>query len=76
MNNRPYRYSPIQKDVIEKMVNELLAQGLIQQSCSPFASPVVLVGKNPIPIIEELLDELGGSQVYSKIDLRSGYHQI
>jgi len=64
----------------------MLDNGVIQPSCSSFASPVVLVGKKdeswrmcvdyrelnkqtiedkfPIPIVEELIDELAGASVF------------
>ena len=44
-NTRPYRYSPVQKDEIEKQVREMLDSGVITHSVSPYAAPVLLVKK-------------------------------
>ncbi|GJU79099.1 putative reverse transcriptase domain-containing protein [Tanacetum coccineum] len=48
------------------------------RSCIDYRELNKLTVKNryPLPRIDDLFDQLQGSSVYSKIDLRSGYHQL
>ena len=45
IKQRPYRVSPDVKKEIDRQVDEMLEKGIIQESASPWSSPVVLVKK-------------------------------
>ncbi|TIB06886.1 hypothetical protein E3P89_04152 [Wallemia ichthyophaga] len=37
---------------------------------------ITVKNKHPLPLIDEQIDQLAGAKFFSKIDLRSGYHQV
>jgi hypothetical protein len=42
---RPYQYPQLLKDEVERQCDDMLTQGIIRPSTSPFSSPVLLVKK-------------------------------
>ena len=99
---RPIRQMPRRvphhlKAEVDKQLDEMLRQGVIEPSYSPWASPICLVRKKdgglrfcvdyrklnsvtkadafPIPHMGDCLNTLGGSKIFSALDLASGYWQ-
>ncbi|GKD65153.1 putative reverse transcriptase domain-containing protein [Tanacetum coccineum] len=62
----PYRLAPTELQELSTQLQELFDKGFIRPSSSPWGAPVLFVKKKD-----------GSFRiVYSKIDLRSGYHQL
>ncbi|GKC27455.1 putative reverse transcriptase domain-containing protein, partial [Tanacetum coccineum] len=63
----PYRLTPSEMKELSEQLKELSDKGFIRPSSLPWGAPV---------LIDDLFDQLQGSSVSSKIDMRSGYHQL
>ena len=79
-------------------VQYLLQQGLIRESTSPWAAPIVAARRkngrlrlamdyrrlnaatqpqhHPLPLIDDLVDQLTDARFFSTVDLKSGYYQM
>ncbi|GJR81653.1 putative reverse transcriptase domain-containing protein [Tanacetum coccineum] len=68
----PYRLAPSEMEELSSQLRELQDKGFIRPSLSPWGAP----NRYPLPRIDDLIDQLQGSQYFSKIDLRSRYHQL
>nr|GEZ36372.1 reverse transcriptase domain-containing protein [Tanacetum cinerariifolium] len=62
----PYRLAPSEMKELSNQLQELSDKGFIRP----------MKNRYPLPRIDDLFDQHQGSSIYSKIDLRSGYHQL
>ncbi|MCG8430404.1 MAG: reverse transcriptase, partial [Candidatus Omnitrophica bacterium] len=112
-SSRPYALALKHYDWVKKEIETLEKSGVIEESLSPWASPIVVVPKKsapgepprrrlcidfrkinalqpevldgkskgratliPLPKIDDLFARLKGAQIFSTLDLRSGYYHI
>lgn len=45
VQRQPYRLAPIEREKVKNIINDLKTKGIIRDSCSSFASPILLVKK-------------------------------
>ena len=98
IRQRPYRTPLAKRKVIDDCIDQMLKDGVIEPSNSPWASPVCLVPKKdgttrfcvdyrklneitvkdryPLPLIQDIFDQLGGKSIYSICDLKAAYNQL
>jgi hypothetical protein len=94
----PFRMTTPELAELKEHIKELIDNGFIRPSSSPWGGPVICVPKKdgtqrlcvdycalnevtiknkyPLSRIDDLFDQLRGACVFSRINLRSGYHQL
>jgi hypothetical protein len=96
---RPYPVPHALRPEVMRQIEDMLRQGIIRESNSPFCSPIILVKKADkrsyrfvvdyralnantkretyiLPLISDILDEIGTKTLFSTFDLAAGFHQV
>lgn len=98
IRQRPRRVPLALANEEKQAIEDLVKKGVIEESSSPWSSPIVLVKKKsgelrpcvdyrkvnalvkpsgfPLPRVQDCLDAVAGSSLFSSFDLTSGYFQI
>lgn len=101
VNLKPYPVPDKVRDLFFKEVDDLLEQGIIEETDSPFSSPSFLLvkqkdgktktrlicdyravnaqmqnGSHPIPLIQQTINSLAGSTVFSTVDCSRAFNQL
>nr|GEX02838.1 putative reverse transcriptase domain, ribonuclease H-like domain, aspartic peptidase domain protein [Tanacetum cinerariifolium] len=66
----PYRLAPTKMQELSNQLKEL------KEKDYRGLNKLTIKNRYPLPTIDDLFDQLQGSRYFSKIDLRSGYHQL
>ncbi|BBN68138.1 hypothetical protein Prudu_296S000100 [Prunus dulcis] len=90
ISQAPYRMAPAELNELKVQLQELVDKGFIRPSFSPWGASVLFVKKkdgtmrlcvdyrqlNKVTVRNKYPLPIEGCKVFSKIDLRSGYHQL
>ncbi|XP_063218588.1 uncharacterized protein LOC134528851 [Bacillus rossius redtenbacheri] len=78
---RVHGFGPREREAIQSQVDEMLRDGIIEPSTSPYNSRVVLATKKDGSLrfcinITDALAGLGDAKIFTTLDLKSGYWQV